>query len=342
MRKLNRKALWSLFDAISQQYKLYIPQDTDGGTAFLPYTEGAAFSEKQTVRSPKDFFFPQTETLVSFRVAGKNLSIEDIPLQNEPFVLFGVRACDLHSFEVLDRVFLSEPVDTFYKSRRENATVVTLACRKPSETCFCETFGADPAAPGGDAVCYMTDGEVFLEAITEKGRTLMEATSVLTEECPPDTVDAEKENIRKKAAALPLRALSAEGFGAGKTALYFDSPAWKKLSQACLGCGTCTYVCPTCQCYDIRDVKRGEEVRRCRTWDSCMYSEFTKMSAGQPRATQTERFRQRFMHKLVYFPENNDGLYGCVGCGRCLRSCPVQMNIVKVMKELRKGGKENG
>ena len=126
----------------------------------------------------------------------------------------------------------------------------------------------------------------------------------------------------------------------GKTKEFFDRPEWKELSESCLGCGTCTFVCPTCQCYDIKDFNTGHGVKRFRCWDSCMYSEFTKMSAGQPRLTQLERFRQRFMHKLVYFPTNNDGMFSCVGCGRCLAKCPIQMNIVKVMKKL--GGNTNG
>ena len=58
------------------------------------------------------------------------------------------------------------------------------------------------------------------------------------------------------------------------------------------------------------------------------------MAHGNPGPTQLERFRQRFMHKLVYFPSNNDGEYGCVGCGRCLSKCPISMNIVKVSKTL--------
>ena len=122
--------------------------------------------------------------------------------------------------------------------------------------------------------------------------------------------------------------------GAGKTKALFDRPEWKQLSESCLGCGTCTFVCPTCQCYDIKEFDSGKLVRRFRCWDSCMYSDFTKMSAGQPRPTQLERFRQRFMHKLVYFPDNNDGIFGCVGCGRCLAKCPIHMNIVKVVKTL--------
>ena len=106
------------------------------------------------------------------------------------------------------------------------------------------------------------------------------------------------------------------------------------MSQACLGCGTCTFVCPTCQCFDIRDFDTGNGVMRYRCWDSCMYSDFTQMAAENPRHSQLERFRQRFMHKLVYYPSNNEGIYGCVGCGRCLAKCPINMNIVKVMKEL--------
>ena len=115
----------------------------------------------------------------------------------------------------------------------------------------------------------------------------------------------------------------------------FRSEKWAELSESCLGCGTCTFVCPTCQCYDVQEFNTGTEVKRFRCWDSCMYSDFTQMSAGQPRPTQKERFRQRFMHKLVYFPSNNHGIYGCVGCGRCLQKCPIHMNIVKVARTLK-------
>ena len=117
----------------------------------------------------------------------------------------------------------------------------------------------------------------------------------------------------------------------------FNSDKWAGLSEACLGCGTCTFVCPTCQCYDIKDFNTGNGVQRYRCWDSCMYSDFTMMAAGNNRTTQMQRFRQRFMHKLVYYPANNEGVFGCVGCGRCMKSCPISMNIVKVMKTLGEG-----
>ena len=112
----------------------------------------------------------------------------------------------------------------------------------------------------------------------------------------------------------------------------FNSKVWDRVSESCLGCGTCTYVCPTCMCFDVRDFDTGNGIKQVRCWDSCMYSDFTQMAAANPRLTQKERSRQRFMHKLMYYPMAHDGTFSCVGCGRCLESCPVNMNIVKVIK----------
>ena len=114
----------------------------------------------------------------------------------------------------------------------------------------------------------------------------------------------------------------------------FNSPVWEELYKPCLACGTCTFVCPTCQCYDIKDYDTGHGVKRYRCWDSCMYSDFTMMAHGNNRNSQMQRFRQRFMHKLVYNPLRNDGEFSCVGCGRCLKKCPNSLNIVKVAKTL--------
>lgn len=338
MYKISLDKLDSLFAAINEQQSLYIPADTKAGAKFERWEEGKKLSDAlNTVRSAKDFFFPQTENLMDFKVEGKNIEIIDTRSEQEDYVLFGVRACDVKSFEVLDRVFLSEPVDTYYKNRRDHATIVSLACSKPAETCFCKTFGIDASSPDGDIVCYKTDDALYLEAKTEKGEKLLSALNLETD----DGAEAEKQKeiIRGRLEKLPLAELGADAFGKDKTSEFFNAPEWKELSETCLGCGTCTFVCPTCQCYDIKDFDTGHGVKRFRCWDSCMYSDFTRMSAGQPRLTQLERFRQRFMHKLVYYPTNNDGLFSCVGCGRCIAKCPIQMNIVKVMKKL--GGKKN-
>ena len=340
MKRINLTDSNSLFAAISGCKKLYIPADDAAGQAkFTVWEEGITLSNKlNTVRSAKDLFFPQVENLVNFKVTGKQIQVIENRDPAEPFVVFGVRACDCRSFDILDRVFLSEPADTYYQTRRENGTVITMACSRPAETCFCTAFGIDAADPAGDVTCWIADDYLYWRANTQKGEELTAQLPML-EDCGEAAVSAHQEKIRTILNKLPLKDLDLSGFDGDHLMDWFDSPAWAELSESCLGCGTCTFVCPTCQCYDVQDFNTGKEIKRFRCWDSCMYSDITKMAHGTNRPTQKERFRQRFMHKLVYFPSKNDGIYGCVGCGRCLQKCPIHMNIVKVAKSLKEGRK---
>ena len=338
MKKLSLEKLPELFAAIAERETLYLSVDAESGARFERLSEGKTLSsELNTVRSAKDFFFPQTENLAEFRMEGKRIEVIDPRTETEDFVVFGVRACDARSFSILDKVFLADPVDTYYKNRREHGTIVSMACTRPHETCFCQTFGIDATDPEGDVAAWKTDDAIYFDAKTEKGAALLAALSDLLSDADSDAVNAQKEETKKILAKLPLKDLTTDGFGGDVMMEKFNAPEWKSLSEACLGCGTCTFVCPTCQCYDIKDFNTGHGIKRFRCWDSCMYSDFTKMAHGNPRTSQLERFRQRFMHKLVYFPANNEGEFGCVGCGRCLAKCPISMNIVKVMKTL--GGK---
>jgi len=336
MRKCSIAKQDLIFAEIAKNKSLYMPVDTaDGKAKYQRWQPGKAYSNAlTTVKSPKEFFFPQTEDMMSFKTAGKTIEIIDERNECEDFVIFGVRACDAKSFDILDRVFLTDPVDSFYASRREHGVIVTMACTRPSETCFCGTFDIDAADPAGDVTAWKTEDSLYFRANTEKGEALLASLESLTEECDCTAVEAQQAKTREIMKKLPLANVKADAFGGGKTKDYFDDPAWASLSESCLGCGTCTFVCPTCQCYDIKDFNTGRGVIRFRCWDSCMYSDFTLMAHGNNRNSQKERFRQRFMHKLVYYPENNDGIFGCVGCGRCLKGCPISMNIVKVMKTL--------
>lgn len=336
MRKISLDKIQSLFAKIAENAKLYMPVDNaDGSASYGEWSEGTVWSDAlNTAKSPKDLFFPQTEDLMRFKTEGKNIECIDIRSEVEDFVVFGVRACDAKSFDILDRVFLSEPRDSFYAMKREKGIIISVACTRPAETCFCSAFGINAAEPTGDVSAWKTADALYLQANTEKGSKLLESLGDIFEDASDADVAAQKENIAKIMDKLPLKDVSTDAFGGGKTKELFDHPAWDELSSACLGCGTCTFVCPTCQCYDIKDFNTGNGVIRYRCWDSCMYSEFTRMAHGNNRLSQKERFRQRFMHKLVYYPENNDGLFSCVGCGRCLAKCPISMNIVKVMKKI--------
>ena len=341
MLKCSRDNLQKVFAKIAENAKLYLPIDNnDGSATYGEWSEGVQWSNAlNTTKSPKDFFFPQTEDLMRFKTEGKNIEVIDVREECGDFVIFGVRACDVKSFDILDRVFLTEPRDSFYAMKRAHGVIVSVACTKPAETCFCGAFGINAAEPAGDVSAWKTEDALYLQANTEKGSALLSRLGDLAVEASDEAVAAQKEKTAKIMQKLPLKDLSTDAFGGGKTQELFNDPAWDELSSTCLGCGTCTFVCPTCQCYDIKDFNTGNGVIRYRCWDSCMYSDFTRMAHGNNRLTQKERFRQRFMHKLVYFPENNDGVFSCVGCGRCLAKCPISMNIVKVMKKI--GGKKD-
>ena len=341
MKRISLDNLHSLLASLAASRAVYAPIAKDEKDVyFSKWSEGADVSldALKTSRSAKDLFFPQVEDIASFKMEGKKISVIPGTPDGEKFVLFGVRACDARSFSILDKVFLADPVDPYYKSRRENSVVVSLACSAPEETCFCQNFGIDSSEPDGDVRTWIRGGFLYWQAVTEKGAELESGVSSVLEDCSDDEVNAFKADNKAIMQKLPLAGLDLSRFTPDELLPVFNSPKWTSLSRACLGCGTCTFVCPTCQCYDVRDFDCGSKIARFRCWDSCMYSEFTKMAHGNPRKSQVERFRQRFMHKLVYFPANNDGEYGCVGCGRCLSKCPISMNIVKVIKTL---GAEN-
>ena len=344
MFKIAKENLNDLYAKISETMGLFIPIKKAGEVNYAVWVEGKEVSLEtlKTVKSPKNMFFPQTENMMKFKTEGKNIEIEDIRVDYKDvkeFVAFGVKACDYKSIEVLDRVFLADPVDTYYQSRKEATTIVTLACSRPEESCFCSVFGIDATAPQGDVTTWLDEKYLYWQANTEKGERLTEKVSSLLTDGGEEEVSAQQAKTKEILAKLPFAALDLSRFKPENLNELFNAPEWESLSEACLGCGTCTFVCPTCQCFDIRDFKTNDGILRYRCWDSCMYSDFTLMAHGNSRTTQMQRYRQRFMHKLVYYPSQNDGLYSCVGCGRCVNKCPQRLNIVKVINTL--GGKKN-
>ena len=340
MLKVLRSNLDAFYKKIADNMSLYLPVVKGGEVNFGYYTDGATvdIDTLKTVKSPKDVFFPQSETMMKFKTEGKTLTIEDVRKKMQPYVVFGIRACDYKAFTVLDNVFLQQPVDTFYQLRREAAIICTLACGKPQDSCFCNTFGIDQTNPGGDITCWTDETALYLTANTDKGNKLLELVAELTEPCDDAVVKAICEQSKTIAKALPFANLDLSRFKPDNLNELFNLPVWDELSSACLGCGACTFVCPTCQCFDIRDFNTNKDIIRFRCWDSCMYSDFTQMAAANPRTTQMQRYRQRFMHKLVYYPSQY-GMYSCVGCGRCVKKCPQHLNIVKVIKKI--GGQKH-
>ncbi|MCI8376376.1 MAG: 4Fe-4S ferredoxin [Lachnospiraceae bacterium] len=336
MYRIKKDRLSELFAAMAKTQDLFLPLRKADQTNYGLWSEDAKvdLDTLKTVKSGKDCFFPQSETLYNCKKEDGKLSIDSAKLTDAPFVVFGMRACDVQGLKVLDNVFLNDPVDSFYAARREHGAVVAIACHEPEETCFCKVFGIDAANPAADVAAWFVGEDLYWKALTKKGEALTESVKALLAEADEAAVEEEKKQIQAIIEKLPYSHLDLSRFTPEKTMELFDSPLWEEMYQPCLACGTCTFVCPTCQCYDIKDFNTGSGVQRYRCWDSCMYSDFTMMAHGNMRTSQMQRFRQRFMHKLVYYPANNDGMFSCVGCGRCVSKCPASLNIVKVIKKL--------
>ncbi|HZK19680.1 MAG TPA: 4Fe-4S dicluster domain-containing protein [Treponemataceae bacterium] len=353
MITFSEEKLQDFFAAIAKKQTLYLPvEQTDSEANFTKWEEGHEYSKAQnTVRSAKEFFFPKEEKLYEIKQNGKNLEVIDTRKPHPDFVVFGVKACDAKAFSIIDRVYLQQdPVDTYYKNRRDHGTIITMACNHIAPTCFCTLFGIDAANPStakdskgntfftGDISAWIHDGSVWLEAKTKKGTALLNSLQ-------DDFVNFD---VDMNADAAPLEEFKSQiqilmqtqkfahedvtKFTKKNINPIFNSKLWEEMAESCLGCGACTYVCPTCMCYNIQDMDTGHGVKRFKTWDSCMYSDFTKMAEANPRTQQFQRFRQRFMHKLVYYPSDYEQTFACVGCGRCLQKCSTNNNIIKVIR----------
>ena len=149
MYQIAKEKLPELFRKITQTQELYLPVEACGQVNYAPWSEDAKvdLNTLKTVKSAKDAFFPQSENLYTCYRDRKKISITPEALQEQPFVVFGMKSCDLRGVEVLDKVFLADPVDTFYAARRAHGTIVAMACHEPEDSCFCKAFGIDCANP---------------------------------------------------------------------------------------------------------------------------------------------------------------------------------------------------
>ena len=266
MKKLPIEKIDLFFQKLAEKYPVYLPVDDETGKPeFTRYKENTKLSTQlNTVRSAKDFFFPQVETMMKFKMEGKKIEIESMFEEKEDFVIFGVRGCDVRSFDILDSVYLADPIDTFYKNRRDHGIVISLACSKPDSTCFCTVFDIDATNPEGDITAWRTSDAIYFRTNNDKGNEVLLLVDSILEETKEDMVEEQRRQTKEILNRLPFNDLDLSYFKEENTMEIFKSDKWASLSESCLACGTCTFVCPTCQCYDIREYNTGHGVERFR------------------------------------------------------------------------------
>jgi ferredoxin len=329
-----KNQLSRLLDDLIQRYKVYAPVQRNNVTGFGEVTtSGDVNLDCQTKLSSKELLFPQCETLFTYRSSNGEVQLAEPEVMDVCTVLFGIPPCEARSILVIENAFASGDFqDPYYLRRKANLLVIGKACVQPRPTCFCSSVGGGPFDPqGSDLLLQDLGGKYLLEALTPQGEELMAelhgyevATSV--------DVDAAHRIAMEAEASLQTH-LELQGIET-KLETMFEDTVWDAVYQNCVGCGVCTYLCPTCYCFDIVDEGQTSQSKRVRIWDSCQFPLFTLQGSGEnPRPTGKERMRQRIMHKFHYYPKNYTGL-ACVGCGRCVRECPVNLDIRTILQSI--------
>jgi len=313
------------------------PVETNGHCAFKTIRNPAELKldYRSTILPPKKFLLPPKETLFEFDNA-QNFQIK--PSHPEPHtVIFGVHTCDLHAIRLLDHVYETGHSDPNYSKRRRQTLIISVECLSPcDEHSFCKSMGTLSAEEGYDL--HLTDiGEAYaIDIGTKAGKNLLKHASV--REAAPDDMQKLNAVLSEKWPRFPYRLDFDINDLPSLLNMSMQSPLWKELGERCLACASCTNVCPTCFCFDVRD-EVGFDLasgQRTRVWDSCQLDEFATVAGGHNfRKSRALRQRHRFMRKGKYIFEAYHFL-GCVGCGRCARACLVNITPVGVFNELHR------
>ncbi|OHD72388.1 MAG: hypothetical protein A2W19_13655 [Spirochaetes bacterium RBG_16_49_21] len=291
----------------------------------------------------KHVLFPQFERIMSYTYDRKNKKAEIKPdFDDAPKALFGMRSCDLSGMLCLDRFFLGQEfADEVYRNHRKNMFIVTNTCVEPFKQCFCVCTDSGPSAHEGYDL-NLTDlgGEYLVEVGSDKGKKLAEKMSL------PKAGDSHKKEKEKRvdrsvslfdSLAKDNKAWISRVVNRVTTGL-IDEKVWEYIGDQCLECGACTFVCPSCSCFNIMDPVTGaDSADRMRTWDSCAYEGYSRMAGGHnPRKPVEDRRNKRFFCKLSYSQSKKYLRPGCVGCGRCAWVCPGDIGLPNVVTYIRR------
>jgi sulfhydrogenase subunit beta (sulfur reductase) len=333
---LSKKDWVDTLKTIRNSYRIFVPVREGDFHNFRPLEDETIpnFDFSNTRLSPKSIVYPQSERIfecLNDPESPEKGILKEAEKDYPPQAVIGIRPCDAQAFQIVKKNFDNpEYRDPWWVQRFESAILVGLGCNAPCPTCFCCSVGGGPFKEDFlDVLLYDLGDRYFAKGLTEKGRVFISKTKG---GAPAD------EKALKEAKTLSATAqdkvtakFSSDRLGEKAVPALFNAPFWEEVAFSCINCGTCTFLCPTCWCFDIQDEIYGKQVDRIRNWDTCMSPLFTLEGSGHnPREKKFQRVRQRFMHKLKYYVDRFKNGVQCSGCGRCVRYCPVNIDIRRV------------
>jgi sulfhydrogenase subunit beta (sulfur reductase) len=284
--------------------------------------------------SPKWFLYPSKRKLWKMTTEDGSFELKEAGCESEKVAFFGIKPCDLASIEVFDRTLMKgEYVDEHYMNMRDKLAVIVANCIEPSGTCFCHSMGTGPKAKGGFdlSLTELSDG-FLVESGSKLGDEMLSGVDIR----PAKQEDVNEADSKLKGAEDKMgRTLDVTNL---KEKLYsnLESPAFREIAKRCLGCANCTNECPTCFCTMYQDVPSldGKSSERSVAWDSCFTYQFAQVAGGHFRSELWARYRQWMVHKFAYWLDQF-GVFGCIGCGRCITWCPVGIDVTESVREVQ-------
>ena len=330
---LKKESFENFINGLSRSFdRIITPKNIDGIILFTEGADNLTLDFIRAKKSPKEVVFPSTEVIFSFEKKGKDVILNPVDFSSFPStVVFGLKPCDAALFPILDNLFSWDYKDSFYLERRKKTFLISIACTKSDDFCFCTSVGLAPDSTlGSDIILYpLKNGNFKVKPVTEKGDELLNNLN--------SNFDKANGNEELSEIAAIKQEIDVEKVKKWLDT-HFDDPVWAEHTLSCIGCGTCAFICPTCHCFDIVDEGDSLKGVRRKNWDGCAFSKFTLHASGHnPRDIQPARYRQRIMHKFKYYKERFGTLL-CTGCGRCSEACPSGIEITEILKAIENKG----
>lgn len=335
----DKAGLQKLYEAIISKHETYAPVEKFGKYDYKKVSslkECDPDSPIAMTMSVKPLFFPRSSKILKYEANSAGTSIldtEEDPLAVKRVVL-GVKHCDARGLQVLESVNKWDYADSDFLKRRANTVIFSTRCDKADTHCFCTSLDYD--VENLDAMdCAVVSGtgdKIYVQARTEKGDAFLKENASALSSANSGASAEMKKQYEVFAGSFRLK-MDYKDVNE-KMAKRFDSPAFEEASRNCISCNTCAFICPTCHCFKISDEKIKDTGLRYKSYDSCNNVYFTLEAGGHnPRPAKYRRWRQRSMHKFVYYKERF-GVNLCVGCGHCAISCPVNISIFEVVNHV--------